>query len=78
MMHFISISSIAFLLYVAFITFFRDFAKHQWEKGNARFTPLPQDLRSFVIAYKVVLIMVLLIVIYVYVSFLLGIPIPPF
>ena len=75
MVHLVYISGIAFLLYVAFITFFRDFAKRQWEKGRIYF--MPEDLRSFVIVYKVTVIIMLLILIYGYVSFLLGIPITP-
>jgi len=70
MAHFIYILSIAFLLYVAFITFFRDHAKHQWEKGRIFF--MPEDLRSFVIVYKVTVVLVLLIMIYLYISYLRG------
>jgi len=75
MMHFVSILGIAFLLYIAYLTFFKNFAKHQWEKGRILF--LPEDLHSFVIAYKILVVMALLLMITMYILVLKGVSLTP-
>jgi hypothetical protein len=72
MIHFITIPLIIFLSYIVYATYFKDWAKKHWESGGKWAPFMPEDERSFIRVFKVVVIITLIFIITLYILILTG------
>jgi len=55
-----------FLLILLVLTFNKDFAKYAWEKRSTHVVKMPDDFKSFIRMYRIILIVGLLCCVFVF------------